>query len=60
MYSTCIGLILKGYSDYENKTKDFHQRYTRVAVPGNLKTSDFVNVTEPLKPMLLTPVNEKG
>jgi cell division protein FtsA len=25
MYSTCIGLILKGYNDYENKNKQFSE-----------------------------------
>src|SRR6478736_8419350 len=27
MYSTCIGLILKGYSDYEGKRKEFENKY---------------------------------
>src|SRR5215218_7498343 len=29
MYSTCIGLILKGYNDYENKNKTFDQNFIR-------------------------------
>lgn len=33
MYSTCIGLILKGYSDYERKRKDFVTINTEVTVP---------------------------
>jgi cell division protein FtsA len=32
MYSTCIGLILKGYNDYENKNKQMAPNYTRVEV----------------------------
>jgi len=36
-YSTCIGLILKGYSDYENRRKLFNQSYVQLQVPGNLK-----------------------
>lgn len=36
-YSTCIGLILKGYSDYENQRKSFRDEYVPVSVPGNLK-----------------------
>lgn len=36
-YSTCIGLILKGYSDYENHRKLFNQSFLQVEVPGNLK-----------------------
>jgi len=37
MYSTCIGLILKGYNDYENKNKQFDEQFKRVEVPGSLK-----------------------
>jgi cell division protein FtsA len=33
MYSTCIGLILKGYSDYERKRKDFVTVNSDVTVP---------------------------
>ncbi len=34
MYSTCIGLILKGYSDYEKQRKDFRTENTdRIIVP---------------------------
>lgn len=37
MYSTCIGLILKGYSDYESKRKDFEKTFKKVEVPESLK-----------------------
>jgi cell division protein FtsA len=37
MYSTCIGLILKGYSDYERKRKDFEVEFKKVEVPESLK-----------------------
>ena len=30
MYSTCIGLILKGYNDFENKNKQMADNYVRV------------------------------
>jgi cell division protein FtsA len=30
MYSTCIGLILKGYNDYENKNKAFENNFIKV------------------------------
>ncbi|MES2646753.1 MAG: cell division protein FtsA [Bacteroidota bacterium] len=33
MYSTCIGLILKGYSDYERQRKDFVTSNAEVSVP---------------------------
>jgi len=36
-YSTCIGLILKGYSDYEHNRKQFEQMYRRIEVPETLK-----------------------
>ncbi len=32
MYSTCIGLILKGYNDYENKNKQMAPNFTRVEI----------------------------
>ncbi len=37
-YSTCIGLILKGYSDYEHNRKQFELAYTpvKVKVPETL------------------------
>lgn len=38
MYSTCIGLILKGYSDYESKRKDFEKTFKKVDVPASLKS----------------------
>jgi cell division protein FtsA len=39
MYATCLGLILKGYSDYEHKYKEFNQQYKKVDVPRSLKTT---------------------
>lgn len=36
-YSTCIGLILKGYSDYEHNRKQFEKDYKKVEVPDNLR-----------------------
>src|SRR6187455_1146828 len=36
-YSTCIGLILKGYDDYENKRKQFEQQFAKINVPDTLK-----------------------
>jgi len=40
MYSTCIGLILKGYSDYEHKYKEFTDKFKKVEVPKNLKVDE--------------------
>ncbi len=36
-YSTCIGLILKGYDDYEHNRKIFEKEFRRVEVPQNLR-----------------------
>src|SRR4026207_702421 len=36
-YSTCIGLILKGYDDYEHKRKQFERDFKVVEVPESLK-----------------------
>jgi len=40
MYSTCVGLILKGYSDYEHKYKEFTDKFKKVEVPKNLKVDE--------------------
>ena len=37
MYSTCLGLILKGYNDYENKRKQFELQYAKVNIPTGLQ-----------------------
>jgi len=34
MYSTCIGLILKGYNDYENKNRQLDQNYIKATAAG--------------------------
>ena len=36
-YSTCIGLILKGYSDYEHNRKQFESQLKKLEVPDALK-----------------------
>lgn len=38
-YSTCIGLILKGYDDYEHNRKQFEKDFKHVEVPDALKTT---------------------
>jgi cell division protein FtsA len=51
MYSTCIGLILKGYNDYENKNKQFEETFKKVEVPEELKqdaTEEMIDIaTQP-------------
>jgi len=39
-YSTCIGLILKGYSDYEHDRKEFEREFRRVDVPDTLRKAE--------------------
>ncbi len=46
MYATCLGLILKGYADYDMKHKEFTETFKRVEVPRGLKT-----VTPELEPV---------
>ena len=36
-YSTCIGLILKGFSDYEHNRKQFESSFKKVQIPSALK-----------------------
>ncbi len=36
MYSTCIGLILKGYNDYEQHHKVFENNFKKIEVPKEL------------------------
>jgi cell division protein FtsA len=37
MYSTCLGLILKGYNDFENKRKQFDTLHAKVKIPESLQ-----------------------
>jgi cell division protein FtsA len=39
-YSTCIGLILKGYDDYEHNRKQFETGHFKVEVPETLKQNN--------------------
>ncbi len=36
-YSTCIGLILKGYDDYEHNRKQFELAHVKIEVPETLR-----------------------
>ena len=40
MYSTCIGLILKGYDDYEHARKEFDLKYAKMEVPKQLQRQE--------------------
>lgn len=39
-YSTCIGLILKGYSDYEHNRKQFETKHIKVEIPEGLRKQE--------------------
>lgn len=50
MYATCIGLILKGYNDYEHQYKEFLDKHRKVEVPKSLtveETTPNESVKEP-------------
>jgi cell division protein FtsA len=38
-YATCLGLILKGYDDYEHNRKHFQKDFKQVVVPAGLKSN---------------------
>src|SRR6478672_89728 len=52
MYSTCIGLILKGYSDYDHKYKEFTERFRKVEVPKTLTVEATELVKRAAAPLL--------
>src|SRR6201746_41490 len=43
-YATCLGLILKGYDDYEHNRKQFENQFTQVDVPKTLKQMQVAEV----------------
>lgn len=45
VYSTCIGLILKGYDDYEHDRKQFEIRHLQMQIPKALQKEDLVEET---------------
>lgn len=56
MYSTCIGLILKGYNDYENKNKQLEDNFRRIPVPETLQRTPVDEVLLEPEP---TPMEEQ-
>jgi cell division protein FtsA len=60
-YSTCIGLILKGYSDYEHNRKEFEKEYRKMEVPDNLRRTETQTQTVSEETVQLERVrNRKG
>jgi len=57
MYSTCLGLILKGYNDFENKRKQFETQFPKIEVPESLQQQEFEEATT--VPMEVKPRSRK-
>jgi cell division protein FtsA len=65
-YSTCIGLILKGYDDYEHNRKQFETAHLKIEVPETLKQlhtapeeeNDTITEDEPVAAIKMS--NRKG
>ncbi len=61
MYSTCIGLILKGYNDYEHHNKDFQLAFVKVNVPSVLtKQEEEVKMEVPVAAPAVNVANRKN
>ncbi len=45
-YATCLGLILKGYDDFEHNRKEFHSSHLKVEVPPGFRNAGEVEVVE--------------
>lgn len=60
MYSTCLGLILKGYSDYEHKYKDFADRFKKVEVPKKLTVEKTETKVETEEKVVVDVKERKG
>ena len=62
-YSTCIGLILKGYSDYEHNRKQFEKTHVQVDIPTILKTPEIIRETPAIteeEKQAVRIINRKG
>ncbi len=55
MYATCLGLILKGYNDYEHQYKEFTENFKKVEVPKGLKVENIS--TETIEDSTTTPTS---
>jgi cell division protein FtsA len=58
MYSTCIGLILKGYSDFERQRKDFVTTNQEVNVPESFTRPLTADELQKEKELQQVPVTE--
>src|SRR5688500_2162730 len=58
MYSTCLGRILKGYNDYENKRKQFETQFGKVNIPKELQQPEVLE-TVPAKDEMVVKVKQR-
>src|SRR5512138_54138 len=59
-YATCLGLILKGYDDYEHKRKQFESTFRKVEVPEGLKSVTEEVSVEAVNGSVATADRKKG
>jgi len=60
MYSTCIGLILKGYNDYDHKYKDFAEKFVKITVPEGLTKKAEIVKEEPIVAATVDVTQRRG
>ncbi|MEQ1554092.1 MAG: cell division protein FtsA [Ferruginibacter sp.] len=58
MYSTCIGLILKGYNDYENKNKLLNKNFVHITAKGIMQEAASEEVETEITIDEATPQNQ--
>lgn len=59
MYSTCLGLILKGYNDFENKQRQLSPEFFKVSMSASGVKNE-VKVDTPVEEKLVQPTNEQS
>ena len=57
MYSTCIGLILKGYNDYENKNKNMGPDFKKIEIP--IEKEEVVVAEEEMAPEATVKIKQR-
>lgn len=59
-YATCLGLILKGYDDYEHNRKQFEKDFRHVEVPDALRGESELEPVEVEMPTVVATDRRKG
>jgi cell division protein FtsA len=59
-YATCLGLILKGYDDYEHDRKQFEKDFKQVAVPDALLSETELQAVEVEMPTAIATERRKS